>query len=673
MSRVGTQLPNSTSGAPLIGGTLQRKCACGNHGGCGGCGGKKDSLLQRTAINSAPLSDNGVPPVVHQVLGSSGQPLDTSTRAFMEPRFGHDFSGVRVHTGTQADESARAVNAAAYTVGQNIVFSNRMFRPSEASGRQLLAHELTHVVQQSGNSKSSLDRLSVGTADTPLEAEADRMAASVMSNSPANKTASKPELTATPQISRLSPDAVAHTMTLGRAARTGLQFQPTNVTDTQIGVVTAMGGLLSEGIDRLSVIVGENLTPRSMARMLLPLWNSAFVPAPAGAAPGVAARAALTEEQLAQGLMVYNQFYLGLPAMTNWRAGLNFPLPAEIDTATGMTTVNDLQIVALATAFDPAWAPLLDTRANAVAAVPPATMTADVTAFLAANPTALARGIQLGTRASTNPIEALPFIIETFNQLGASGSDVALAFVDNLLDPALRRIADQQEGSTILVIVSNAIFAGRPVLTPAQQATANRVDDAFFRGASTPPPAAARTQPLKTITVDTIKLDGSTHTPATDVQVASAILSQCNVRVQHGVDATARPGETTTWLNGNTDLRAGNNCNRPSREERTLFTGASAAHGFGARFRAFFPATFTGVNGSGYSCIPSDTPHRLLRNTAVIQNDADTDSLAHELGHILINLGPHTRTGLMSPRPAAPAWRVDEISDRHCTRLYNNA
>ena len=670
MSSRATQSHGASS--PVIGGranlALQRKCACGNHGGgsCGSCGGKKDSL-QRTAINSTPLSDNGAPPVVHQVLGSSGQPLDTSTRAFMEPRFGHDFSGVRVHTGAQADESARAVNAAAYTVGQNIVFSNRMFRPSEASGRQLLAHELTHVVQQSGGSGASVDRLSVGAADTPLEAEADRMAASVMSNT----NGTKPELTSTPQISRLSPDAVAHTMTLGRAARTGLQFQPTNVTDTQIGLVTAMGGLLSEGIDRLSVIVGENLTPRSMARMLLPLWNSAFVPAPA--APGVAARTALTEEQMAQGLMVYNQFYLGLPSMTDWRAGLNFPLPAEIDTSTGMTTVNDRQILALASAFDPAWAPLLDTRATAVAAVPAATITADVTAFLAAHPTALARGIQLSTRASTNPIEALPFIQETFNQLGAAGFDVALAFVDYLLAPALRRIADQQEGGIILVIVSNAIHTGRPVLTPAQQATVNRVDDAFILGASTPPPVAARTQPLKTITVDTIKLDGSTHNPATDVQVASAIFSQCNVRVQHGVDATAAPGETTTWLRGNTDLRAGNNCRAPSREERDLFTGASTAHGFGARFRAFFPATFTGVNGSGYSCIPSDSPHRLMRNTAVVQNDADTDSLAHELGHILINLGPHTRTGLMSPRPAAPAWRVDEVSDRHCTRLYNNA
>src|SRR6202008_540833 len=64
MSRIGTQLPNASSSAPLIAGTLQRKCACGNVGGgsCGSCGDKKDSLLQRAAINSAPLSETGVPP-----------------------------------------------------------------------------------------------------------------------------------------------------------------------------------------------------------------------------------------------------------------------------------------------------------------------------------------------------------------------------------------------------------------------------------------------------------------------------------------------------------------------------------------------------------------------------------------------------------------------------------
>ncbi len=75
--------------------------------------------MQRAAVSDAPV--NSVPPIVHEVLSSPGQSLDTGTRAFMEPRFGHDFSGVRVHTDAGAAESARAVNALAYTVGQDVV------------------------------------------------------------------------------------------------------------------------------------------------------------------------------------------------------------------------------------------------------------------------------------------------------------------------------------------------------------------------------------------------------------------------------------------------------------------------------------------------------------------------------------------------------------------------
>src|SRR5437588_6099007 len=92
--------------------------------------------------------ESAVPPTVHDVLNSSGQSLDESTRAFMEPRFGHDFSQVRVHTDERAVESAQAVNALAYTVGSDIVFNQGQYAPDAQSGKHLLAHELTHVVQQ---------------------------------------------------------------------------------------------------------------------------------------------------------------------------------------------------------------------------------------------------------------------------------------------------------------------------------------------------------------------------------------------------------------------------------------------------------------------------------------------------------------------------------------------
>src|SRR5918912_2929695 len=106
------------------GGILRRKCACGTHTMAGGdwaaCGKKKEAAVQRAAIHSEPM--NEAPPIGNEVLRSPGQPLDAATRAYFEPRFGHDFGGVRVHTDARAAQSARAVNALAYTVGRDVVF-----------------------------------------------------------------------------------------------------------------------------------------------------------------------------------------------------------------------------------------------------------------------------------------------------------------------------------------------------------------------------------------------------------------------------------------------------------------------------------------------------------------------------------------------------------------------
>lgn len=88
------------------------------------------------------------PTIVEEVLKSPGQPLDTSTRTYMEARFGHDFSRVRVHTGERAAASAQAVNAQAYTSGNNVVFGAGYFKPGNLAGTALIAHELAHVLQQ---------------------------------------------------------------------------------------------------------------------------------------------------------------------------------------------------------------------------------------------------------------------------------------------------------------------------------------------------------------------------------------------------------------------------------------------------------------------------------------------------------------------------------------------
>jgi Domain of unknown function (DUF4157) len=107
--------------------------------------------LQRTAGNAGvgALVDEERSPVHDVIHSGGGAPLDTETRADMESRFGgQDFGDVRVHTGGAAHESARSVNAQAYTVGSNIVFQRDKYDPSSDAGRHMLAHELTHVVQQ---------------------------------------------------------------------------------------------------------------------------------------------------------------------------------------------------------------------------------------------------------------------------------------------------------------------------------------------------------------------------------------------------------------------------------------------------------------------------------------------------------------------------------------------
>src|SRR5258708_36455630 len=114
---------------PVHSGILQR---CSGGVECEECRQKRLGMLQRAAVSAVPV--NSVPPIVHNVLSSSCQPLDAGTRAFMEPRFGHDFSQVRVHTDARAAESARAVNALAYTVGRDVVFWKGGYEPGTSEG-----------------------------------------------------------------------------------------------------------------------------------------------------------------------------------------------------------------------------------------------------------------------------------------------------------------------------------------------------------------------------------------------------------------------------------------------------------------------------------------------------------------------------------------------------------
>ncbi|MGA2115827.1 MAG: DUF4157 domain-containing protein [Bryobacteraceae bacterium] len=144
--------------APLVAGMRrQHSCPCG-----GGC----------------PKCRNGqatVPPHVHAVLAEPGHPLDLATQSFAQSRLGHDFSQVRVHTDTRAGESAQALDAVAYTVGRHVVFGTGQFDPRTSGGQRLLAHELTHVLQQSSVTTAPAN-LPVDPADSPHEREAHQSA-----------------------------------------------------------------------------------------------------------------------------------------------------------------------------------------------------------------------------------------------------------------------------------------------------------------------------------------------------------------------------------------------------------------------------------------------------------------------------------------------------------------
>lgn len=182
-------------------GLLQRKCACGGSasaldGKCASCrerslqrklaiGASNDPLeqeadrvadqvmaapahspvsgaalhIQRFASQAGGQADTA-PASVDQVLATPGRPLDAALRQDMEHRFGHDFSRVKVHYGGEAEQSAREVNANAYTVGHNVVFGAGRFAPGTHEGRRLIAHELAHVVQQRSG------KVSGATSDT---------------------------------------------------------------------------------------------------------------------------------------------------------------------------------------------------------------------------------------------------------------------------------------------------------------------------------------------------------------------------------------------------------------------------------------------------------------------------------------------------------------------------
>jgi Domain of unknown function (DUF4157) len=120
---------------------------------CANCSAKhhENGRLTRKAPSGTPgLATTSAPPLVQRVLSQPGKPLDHSARTFFEPRFGYDFSSVRIHSGDEAAESASSIGALAFTSGHHIVFGRDQYSPTSSAGSRLLAHELAHVTQDCG-------------------------------------------------------------------------------------------------------------------------------------------------------------------------------------------------------------------------------------------------------------------------------------------------------------------------------------------------------------------------------------------------------------------------------------------------------------------------------------------------------------------------------------------
>jgi hypothetical protein len=144
--------------------------------------------LQRTAgnagVNAALAHDDDEISPVKDVVGSGGgKPLDSETRSLMEARMGQSFGDVRIHTDGRASESAKGVDAAAYTVGTDVVFQSGRYQPNTPTGQRMLAHELTHVVQQKAGPVAGTPApggINLSDPSDRFEQEAERNADAVM-------------------------------------------------------------------------------------------------------------------------------------------------------------------------------------------------------------------------------------------------------------------------------------------------------------------------------------------------------------------------------------------------------------------------------------------------------------------------------------------------------------
>lgn len=279
---VGQLLESALSISPVSAPVVQRTCsACAAGGECAECRKESEPSLQRAVDGAAqrtPAAGEAAPPIVHDVLRSSGRPLETASRTMMESRFGRDFSNVRVHTDAQANKSAESVGALAYTVGNHVVFGSGHL--SSSAGEELLAHELTHVVQQRGVSIGG--SIPIGPVGGSAEEEAHR-SSRVVTKQPGQLSRALLQRQVTPQCRRLLNQPGASDPLTGLAVQAQIREHFRRRVGPPVNVVfpdASAGPFRTEGRDRtiqpqvFSVFSGEGnpdlaYRSRTRAAMLL--------------------------------------------------------------------------------------------------------------------------------------------------------------------------------------------------------------------------------------------------------------------------------------------------------------------------------------------------------------------------------------------------------------------
>jgi hypothetical protein len=230
-----------------------------------------NQILRRQSATVVPGAEPGVPErvggqrgsaalapeIVGHVLASAGHPIEPPTRQLFESRFGRDFSRVRVHSDERAADSARSVGALAYTVGSDVVFGSGGYAPGTDSGRRLLAHELSHVLQDEGSSHARLHRQASGAVKGADPAAVEQL----QLPSGGNLQAAQAVMAAVQGIAAAADGSYVTTYQGRRIVMTGEQAQRVRSAAGQ-----ALQGALNRSRRRLDDAVGRYQAHQSVAR-----------------------------------------------------------------------------------------------------------------------------------------------------------------------------------------------------------------------------------------------------------------------------------------------------------------------------------------------------------------------------------------------------------------------